>query len=158
MIVLEVSKIRLALPDDAAGIARMSRDYIEQGLGWSWTHSRVLRSIHDKSTNVAVIPGKERLLGFGIMQYGDDTAHLALLSVRPLQRGRGLGALLVAWLEKCAVVAGIETIRVEARSDNPRAIAFYGEQGYRQLGTVTGYYRGAIDAVRLEKRLWSRGG
>ena len=153
---LNVSNIRLALPDDAIRIAEMSRDHIEQGLGWSWTPSRVLWSIRHKSTNVAVIHEQGRLLGFGIMQYGEDTAHLALLGVQPSQRRRGLGTSLVAWLEKCALVAGIATVRVEARADNPRAIAFYREQDYRPAGIVAGYYRGTVDAVRLQKRLWSR--
>ena len=155
--VLNVSRIRLASPDDAIRIAQMSRDHIEQGLGWRWTPSRVLWSIRDKSTNVAVIHERGGLVGFGIMQYGENTAHLALLGVRPTQRRRGLGTSLVAWLEKCALVAGIETIRVEARADNPRAIAFYREQDYRPSGTVAGYYQGTVDAVRMQKRLWNRG-
>ena len=46
--------IRLASRFDAAGIAALSRDRIEQGLGWSWTAPRVLRSIHDRGTNVVV--------------------------------------------------------------------------------------------------------
>ena len=150
---LDVSKVRLALPRDAAGIAEMSRDYIEHGLGWRWTPSRILHSIHDKATNVAVVRDRGGLRGFGIMQYGEEIAHLALLGVDPTQRRRGLGGLLVSWLEKCALVAGIETIRVEARSDRPQLVHFYLKQDYRRTGTVAGYYRGVIDAVRFEKRL-----
>jgi ribosomal protein S18 acetylase RimI-like enzyme len=152
--VLDVSRIRLALPHDAPRIAEMSRDYIEHGLGWRWTSSRVLHSIRDKSTNVAVVHDRERLLGFGIMQYGETTAHLALLGVHPSRRRRGLAASLIAWLEKCALVAGIEKIRVEARSDRPQLIPFYLKQDYRQVGTAAGYYRGNVDAVRFEKNLW----
>lgn len=152
-----IPNVRFATPADARSIAEMSRDYIEHGLGWSWTQSRVVRSIRDRSTNVAVVHERGCLLGFGIMQYGEEMAHLALLGVQPSQRRRGLGALLVSWLETPALTAGIGTIRVEARADNPNAVAFYKKQGYRQLGSVSGYYRDAIDAARLEKRLWSRG-
>ena len=68
--------IRLARRDDAAAIARMSRDQIEQGLGWSWTAPRVLRSIADVQTNVVVLPVPTGgLAGFGIMKYHDDEAH-----------------------------------------------------------------------------------
>lgn len=150
-------KIRLATPADARSIAEMSRDYIEHGLGWSWTESRVVCSIRDRSTNVAVVHERGCLLGFGIMQYGEETAHLALLGVQPSHRRRGLGALLVSWLEKPAVTAGIGMIRVEARADNPQAVDFYKKQGYRHLGSVSGYYRGTMDAARLEKMLCSRG-
>jgi ribosomal-protein-alanine N-acetyltransferase len=142
--------VRLAMPQDAALIAEMSRDYVEHGLGWSWTPARVLAAVNNKATNVAVAGD---LVGFGIMHYGDDSAHLALLAVRPARQRRGLGTLLLEWLEKPARVAGIDCIRLEARADNPSAIAFYRHQGFREAGRIVGYYRGTEDAVRLEKRL-----
>jgi ribosomal-protein-alanine N-acetyltransferase len=142
--------IRLAIPQDAALMAEMSRDYVEHGLGWSWTPARVLAAVNNCATNVAVAG---ELAGFGIMHYGDDSAHLALLAVRPNQQRRGLGTLLLEWLEKPARVAGIECVRLEARADNPNAVAFYRYQGYREAGRIAGYYRGTVDAVRLEKRL-----
>jgi ribosomal protein S18 acetylase RimI-like enzyme len=145
--------IRLACSADASDIARMSREYIEHGLGWSWTSSRILAAIRDESTNVAVVYERGRVIGFAIMQYGDRTAHLSLLGVAPAQRRRGLGGRMVAWLEKCADTAGIERIRVEARSDNPLAIAFYQKLGYQVSERMSGYYRGLLDAIRLEKTL-----
>jgi ribosomal protein S18 acetylase RimI-like enzyme len=87
------------------------------------------------------------------MHYGERTAHLALLAVHPLQRKRGIAARLVSWLEKCADTAGIERIRVEARSDNPAALAFYQKHGYMQVDRLAKYYRGVLDAVRFEKTL-----
>ncbi len=145
--------IRFGTPRDAAPIAEMSRDYIEHGLGWSWTPARVQAAIRDRAVNVAVIGGPESVAGFGIMQYGDDSAHLALLAVHPTEQHRGLGALLMAWLEQPARVAGIVRIRLEARADNPAASGFYRKQGYSEAGRAGGYYRGTVDAVRFEKRL-----
>jgi len=145
--------IRLAAAGDAGPIARMSREYIEHGLGWSWTPQRVLKAIHDRSTNVAVLHEHGAILGFGIMSYGDVKAHLVLLGIEPARRQRGLGAALLAWLEKCALTAGLQRIQLEARADNPGAIAFYQDRGYRAIGSVAGYYRGSVDAVRLEKML-----
>lgn len=150
--------ITLAVIDDARPIAEMSRDFIEYGLGWSWTPARVLKAIQDRATNVAVIRERGSVLGFGIMRYGDQRAHLTLLAVQAADRKRGLGAVLLAWLEKSAVTAGIERVQLEARSDNPVAIAFYRDQGYELAGTVPGYYRGTVDAVRLEKGLRSAAG
>jgi ribosomal-protein-alanine N-acetyltransferase len=151
--VLSIPPIRFATPLDAAMIAEMSRDYIEYGLGWSWTPARVLAAVSDRSTNTAVLGERDDIAGFGIMHYGEETAHLSLLAVRPNQQQRGLGALLMSWLEKPARVAGIERIRLEARADNPNAIGFYRKQGFRETGRIAGYYRGSIDAVRLEKQL-----
>ena len=146
--------IRLALLADAPAIARMSRLYIEQGLGWSWNVPRIEAAIRCDSINVVVMRERGDLIGFGIMQYGDQTAHLALLGVSPPCRHRGLATRLLAWLEKCADTAGIGRIAVEARCDNPAAIAFYEKCHYRRLSRVPGYYRGLVDAIRFEKNLW----
>jgi ribosomal protein S18 acetylase RimI-like enzyme len=70
-----------------------------------------------------------------------------------MQRKRGIATRLVSWLEKCADTAGIERIRVEARSDSPAAIAFYRRHGYAQTDRLANYYRGVLDAVRFEKTL-----
>ena len=150
---LAIPDIQLACSHDAARIATMSRDYIEGGLVWSWVPPRVLRSIRDVDANVAVVRAGGALIGFGIMHYGDDSAHLALLGVHPGHRNRGLGSRLVDWLEKPARVAGISRIDVEARADSPLAVAFYRRLGYEQCAVVAGYYQGRIDAVRLRKAL-----
>jgi ribosomal-protein-alanine N-acetyltransferase len=145
--------IRLATVHDAAAIAELSRRAIEQGLGWSWQPARVLAAIRDRATNVAVIDGAEAIVGFGIMLYREEAAHLTLLAVDEGHRGQGLGQALVTWLEQPARVAGAVRIRVEARADNPRAIAFYERLGFRLLRTVPGYYSGLVDAVQLHKAL-----
>lgn len=147
--------IRLAVPRDARDIAQMSRLYIEQGLGWSWTEGRVLGAIRSRSCNVAVVRERGLLAGFGVMQYGEDKAHLALLCVHPGWRKRRIGAQLVAWLEKSADTAGIGCIQLEARADNEAALAFYERLGYRNAGRISGYYRGVLDAIKLEKHLWA---
>lgn len=156
MRMIMVPSIRLASLADSRAIAEMSREYIEHGLGWSWTQPRVVRAIRDHATNVVVADEGEGILGFGIMRYGERKAHLVLLGVRPSRRKHGLGAELLAWLEKCALTAGLERIEVEARADNPAALTFYAEQGFRETGTVAGYYRGLVDAIRLQKALGTR--
>ena len=147
--------IGLALLSDASAISKMSRDYVERGLGWGWTPTRVVRSIRDRATNVAVVREAGNVLGFGIMKYGDDVAHLLLLAVHQTQRRKGLAAALLHWLESTARAAGIEAIRAEARAPNRAARAFYRGSGYREVEVLSGYYRGVEDAVRMEKRLWA---
>ncbi len=148
-----VAQFRLAAPADAAAIARMSRDYIEQGLPWSWTPERVLRAILDRSSNVLLAAARTEPLGFGIMQYGAHSAHLSLLAVQPAHRLQGWGGRLLAWLLEPARALDLRCVQVEARSDNPGAIAFYERHGFDRRERIPGYYRGAIDAVRLERPL-----
>jgi ribosomal-protein-alanine N-acetyltransferase len=151
--VIVVPRVRLATPGNAAGIAQLSRAHIEHGLSWRWTEARVLHSIASRTTNVAVIEEAGTVQAFGIMDYGDESAHLALLGVQPAQRRRGLGRTLVVWLEACARTAGIRVIRLEARADNAAAIAFYESLGFKVLMRVPGYYSAQLDAIRLEKSL-----
>lgn len=149
--------IRLATRADAALIAAMSRDQIEQGLPWSWTEARVAGAIRNTDTNVAVIGEPGALQGFGIMAYRDDVAHLLLFSVRPEQRRKGVGSALLRWLEDVAITAGVQRIVVECRRDNAAARNFYAERGYHELAITKGYYRGVEDAIRLEKWLHEPG-
>jgi ribosomal protein S18 acetylase RimI-like enzyme len=146
--------VRLAVPTDAAGIARMSREYIEDGLGWSWTPVRVIRAMRDRTTNVAVAHAADRVLGFGIMRYGDTKAHLMLFAVHPAQRRKGLGTALLRWLEECAMTAGLERVQLEARADNAAGIGFYRNNGYAVVEVIKDMYRGLEDGVRLEKKFW----
>jgi hypothetical protein len=75
------ASIRFATRADALVIAEMSRDYIEYGLGWSWTRERILRSLRHRDTNAIVAVREADRAGFAIMKYGDDEAHLLLLAV-----------------------------------------------------------------------------
>ena len=146
--------LRLATRDDATTIARLSRDRIEQGLGWSWTTPRVLRSIRDRETNVVVAMNASVPLGFGIMKYHDDEAHLLLLAVGDAHTRRGIGTALVDWLERAALVAGIGRVMLEARATNADARLFYQRLGYREIQSLPGYYQGREACVRLAKDLW----
>ena len=153
---IDAAEIRLARPADATRIATMSRDYIEEGLGWGWTPARVAHSIRDRATNVAIAHAGADLAGFGIMQYSDDDAHVLLFAVRPEYRRRGIGSKLLAWFETTANAAGIELIFLEARMSNVGARAFYAASGYRELVVLPKYYRNSEDAVRIGKDLAGR--
>ncbi len=145
--------IRLASEHDAADIAELSRSAIEHGLPWSWNAQRVAGAIADPGTNVIVACSAGALVGFGVMEYEDEMAHLVLFAIDGPARRSGLGSRLLAWLEKVATTGGITEIRLEARADNAGAIAFYEKHGYTEQAEVLGMYYGAEDGVRLVKRL-----
>jgi ribosomal-protein-alanine N-acetyltransferase len=146
--------IRLAVAADARHIAEMSRDSIEVGLGWRWTPERILATLRDRDTNVAVAYEGRQLTGFGIMTYRSDEAHLLLLAVHPGRRRRGLGAALLRWLEDSARVAGIGVVHLEARACNRHARAFYRALGYREIRMLLRRYGGVEDGVHIAKDLW----
>lgn len=132
----------------------MSRDAVEHGLAWSWTPARVLKSVKDNATNVAVARDGSRLVGFAIMKYREQEAHLLLFAVHAAYRRRGVGSALLAWLEPTVRNAGIGLICLESRARNTSARAFYRNHGYTEIGLLKGYYHGQEDGVRISKVLW----
>ena len=149
----EQQLIEIATSADARVIADLSRDVIEQGLGWSWTAPRVLKALREDATNVIVARRSNQVAGFAIMKYGDDTAHIVLFAVDAACRRCGIGSALMSWLETTARTAGINAIQLEARSTNVEARAFYRQLGFNEIGVRVSYYRGVEDAVRFEKNL-----
>ena len=141
--------IRLARRGDTRPMAIMSRDLIETGLGWRWTPQRLEASLRDRATNGLVATEGERIIGFALMKYLDDEAHLLLLAVRPESRRAGVGRALLNWLETSALVAGIGSIELEVRVGSHAARVFYRQLGYQELGLVPGYYGGRETAMRM---------
>ena len=139
--------LKLARFADAQSIALLSRDLIEVGLGWRWNAVRVAAQIQcpDTSVVVAYCHSKEhqkQLIGFAIMHFGQDVAHLLLLAVHPAWQRLGVGRRLIDWLEKSARVAGISRIMLEVRNKNTAAQAFYQALGYRSVKLLPRYYNG----------------
>ncbi len=148
-------EIRLARTRDALCIAEMSRDFIESGLGWSWTPSRVLRAMDDKSSNVVVAVEANEVIGFAVMQYFDAEARLDLFGVHPSHRRKGIGTRMVKWLEETALVNGNGVVYLETRLRNHGARKFYKSLGYRVVQRIPGYYNGRETAIRMAHDVWA---
>ncbi len=144
-------EIALAAVADAHAIALLSRDEVEQGLVWSWTPSRVCRAIQDRETNVVVARAGTKVVGFAIMEYQLEDAHLLLLGVHPAYRRKRVGSALLSWLEDTLRVAGTKAVQVEVRAPNHVARAFYAALGYEQVNATSRFYQGVESAVHLVK-------
>jgi ribosomal protein S18 acetylase RimI-like enzyme len=164
----------LARKSDLSTIGVLSRDFIERGLGWSWTPERLKKSYLSRDTNilVACTPGLENgpgdksksqfpihpvnpseqeqcLVGFAIMYYGAAEANLNLLAVIPQYRRMGVGKHMVQWLEKSALTAGIDVVYLQCRQGNNAAQQFYRKLGYRPLRNLPKYYSARESAVLM---------
>jgi ribosomal-protein-alanine acetyltransferase len=154
---IEAPDIGLAALADAQSIALISRDEIEYGLHWNWTPPRVRRAIEDRDTNVVVARHGTSVIGFAMMKYRSDDAHLLLLGVTPGYRRKGVATAMLVWLEETLRVAGIAAIQVEVRASNRVALAFYAKLGYEQVNATHRYYQGLETALHLVKELASPG-
>ncbi|HEY6599780.1 MAG TPA: GNAT family N-acetyltransferase [Pseudomonadales bacterium] len=161
-------ELGLAKVAEAPLLARISRDYIERGLNWRWQPGQIRRLIQDPETvalcartqplrrhdlNAPVHYKGGDVLGFGIMTYGLEKAHLMLLAVLPRARRRNIASKLLDWLEKTAVTAGVSRIELEVRAGNIAARSFYRERGYHERDYLAGYYSGQESAFRMARNL-----
>src|SRR5215207_9718837 len=76
---------------DAPAIAHLSRDLIETDLPWSWTPRRVAGLMRQRESSATIAKDGNRLAGFILAQYGDESVHIALLGVAGEYRRQGIG-------------------------------------------------------------------
>jgi [ribosomal protein S18]-alanine N-acetyltransferase len=142
-----------AYRSDASAIAAMSRDLIEEGLGWQYRIERVRQLIADPETVTLAAREGERMIGFAVMTFGDERAHLVLLAVRPACQRRGIARQMARWLLASATTAGIASVHVELRARNAGAYRFYRALGFVETLRLPGYYRGCETAIRMMRML-----
>lgn len=94
------------------------------------------------------------LLGYGLNFYRCNSgwARLYSIAVAAEARGQGIGLKLLRAMEAAARERACTGLRLEVRRDNQAAIALYESQGYKRIGTITGYYEDGMDAWRYTKR------
>ena len=143
--------LQLARTVEARHLALMSRELVEAGLRPAWSPSRITWHIRNPDSVVLTAHHNDSAVGFAIMRYGDDVAHLNLLAVEPEHRRQGVARRLMEWLEDTALTAGTFIIGLELRATNQAAFAFYSALGYRELGRVAGYYQGIEHAIRMAR-------
>lgn len=146
-------ELRLARAADAPGIASMSRELIETGLGWSYHPPRVARLIANRETQTLVAEDRLGLAGFAILQFGEEHAHLVLLAVQPRCRRQGVARRLLGWLLESARAAGIAELGLELRAGNAGARAFYRALGFSDAGLLSDYYGRHEAALRMVRVL-----
>jgi ribosomal-protein-alanine N-acetyltransferase len=150
-------ELGLARPGEAAALARMSRDFIENGLGWTYRTPRMSTLIADPAATALVAREPGRPVGFAIMRFGDERAHLVLLAVDPARRRLGIARRMLDWLVESASAAGIASIHVELRAGNKAAYELYESAGFAETFRVPRYYQGTEVAVRMIRVLRAPG-
>jgi ribosomal protein S18 acetylase RimI-like enzyme len=145
--------VRLARRSEAQVLALMSRDLIEVGFDWTYGPDRIRKLIGDAETVTIVACNARRIVGFAVMMFRDEYAHLALLAVRPANQRTGIGRQLLQWLFHTAATAGVVSIHVELRAANKAAYALYRDVGFMETIRVPGYYSGRETALRMMRML-----
>jgi ribosomal-protein-alanine N-acetyltransferase len=83
------------------------------------------------------------LLGYFLLMAIVDEAHLLNVAVSAEMQGQGLGRFLLNQAVACARGLGMESVLLEVRPSNTRALAIYERYGFKHIGRRKGYYPAA---------------
>ena len=98
----------------------------------------------------------DETVGYCIISFGANEAHLLNLCVRPDLHGMGLGRHLLWHALERARDAGVKTMFLEVRPSNEHALALYKKKGFHKVAKRPAYYQahdGREDADVLAKKL-----
>jgi [ribosomal protein S18]-alanine N-acetyltransferase len=96
--------------------------------------------------------------GYAILSFGAGEAHVLTISVDADCQSRGIGRTLMGFLMDGARRLGADTIYLEVRVSNQRAIDLYSRLGFVEVGIRRGYYeakQGREDAMVMAHTLIS---
>ncbi|WP_295997138.1 ribosomal protein S18-alanine N-acetyltransferase [Rugamonas sp.] len=83
------------------------------------------------------------LLGYFLLMAIVDEAHLLNVAVSAERQGQGLGRFLLNQAVACARGLGMESVLLEVRPSNTRALEIYERYGFARIGLRKGYYPAA---------------
>lgn len=80
------------------------------------------------------------LAGYFLLMYALDEAHLLDVAVEGSRHGSGLGRFLLDRIAARARSQGMESVLLEVRPSNERALRVYQRYGFAEIGRRKGYY------------------
>jgi ribosomal-protein-alanine N-acetyltransferase len=83
------------------------------------------------------------LMGYFLLMAIVDEAHLLNVAVSAERQGQGLGRFLLNQAVACARGLGMESVLLEVRPSNTRALEIYQRYGFQIIGRRKGYYPAA---------------
>jgi len=102
-----------------------------------------------------VLRREGRLVGFCVLMFAPDVAHLLVVAVAPAEQRRGLGSVLLQWCEEQSRQQKVEGMLLEVRPSNRPAVQFYKRHGFLPIGVRPNYYSAGKgereDAIMMQK-------
>lgn len=83
---------------------------------------------------------QQQIVGFSIVQFIVDEAHLLNIAVEPTQQKQGIGKILLDEVLVISQQQKASTIFLEVRASNQRAIQLYQMAGFNEIGLRKNYY------------------
>jgi ribosomal-protein-alanine N-acetyltransferase len=87
----------------------------------------------------ALIRGDD-MVGYAVVNYMVDEAHLLNVCVHPALRGQGAGRYLLRYAVAESIRDGMVQMILEVRESNEAAAALYASEGFEEIGRRPDYY------------------
>lgn len=116
-----------------------------------WTRSMFTTSLKSKD-DCLILVDDQSIVGYAIVSYILDEAHLLNICISPEYEGMGLGRILLRQLVSTAIEKKCLMFFLEVRSSHTRAISLYFSEGFNEVGVRPNYYpshRGREDAILM---------
>jgi len=88
-------------------------------------------------------------IGYAVASMRGKAGHVLSIAVNPKERRRGVGRSLMGRMVEELKAREASRIVLESKRGNP-AIDFYLSLGFRQVGTMPGYYDDGSEAIAME--------
>jgi ribosomal-protein-alanine N-acetyltransferase len=104
-----------------------------------WSRGNFADSL-DSGYTAWVLRDQGELVGYFLVMVAVDEAHLLNVSVAEDRQGEGLGRYLLDKVASCARGVGAESVLLEVRPSNMRALKVYQRYGFTEIGRRKAYY------------------
>lgn len=128
----------------------------QQAYPFPWSSGNFLDSLA-AGYRLRILKEHGVMLGYAVWMPVLQEAHLLNITLAPLRQGHGLGAWMMRRILDQMRAAGMESVLLEVRPSNVRAIGLYRKLGFTQIGLRKGYYpNSAIEGESREDALVMR--
>jgi len=125
-------------PEDLAAVCA-----IEQQVQYAPWSEKLFADGLQRHRCIVAINQQHQIVGFSIVQFIVDEAHLLNIAVEPNQQKQGIGKLLLDDVLANSQQQKATTIFLEVRDSNQRAIQLYQAAGFNEIGLRKNYYPSA---------------
>ena len=143
--------IRRAGPDDVESVAAL------EALSFSnpWQPQTFSSLIAEGRAHILVAEdATAEIVGYAVVWWVLEQGELANLAVREEEQGRGIGSSLLDRVMADAGAEGVESLFLEVRESNKKALDLYLSRGFTQVAVRRAYYQHPREDARvLSKRL-----
>ena len=87
-----------------------------------------------------VCDGIEGVIGYGILTFAANEAHIMNVCIDPKEQGQGYGRRMIEQLIAVARSTEADGVFLEVRPSNESAIALYEKMGFNEIGIRKDYY------------------